>query len=418
MGELTHKEARAAFGGAIDLAMRKMDKDREKGLLDIVDLTERFMGDNFQKSAYEGARKLIQDPDSKWMRYLNRALDEIEPHVVKQTALNLGFEAAFHGTKMIRSMREVHQCNIPWLILMDPTSACNLHCTGCWAAEYGHKLNLTYEEMDSIITQGKELGIYFYMYTGGEPLVRKKDIIRLCEKHYDCEFHAFTNGTLVDDEFCEEMRRVGNLSLSISLEGFEEVNDMRRGEGVFDKVMAAMDRLKKYGLIFGTSICYTRKNIETVTSDEFLDMIIGKGCRFTWYFHYMPVGNDAAPDLLPTKEQREYMYHRVREIRSMTGGKPIYAMDFQNDGEFVGGCIAGGRNYCHINANGDVEPCVFIHYSSANIREVTLLEALKQPLFMAYRDRQPFNDNHLRPCPMLENPEILQDKVGVSAVTA
>lgn len=411
MSELTHKAARAAFGGAIDFAMRKMDKDREKGLLDIVDLTERFMGDNFQKSAYEGARKLIQDPDSKWMRYLNRALDEIEPHVVKQTALNLGFEAAFHGTKMIRSMREVHQCNIPWLILMDPTSACNLHCTGCWAAEYGHKLNLTYEEMDSIITQGKELGIYFYMYTGGEPLVRKKDIIRLCEKHYDCEFHAFTNGTLVDDEFCEEMRRVGNLSLSISLEGFEEVNDMRRGEGVFNKVMATMDRLKKYGLIFGTSICYTRKNIETVTSDEFLDMIIGKGCRFTWYFHYMPVGNDAAPDLLPTKEQREYMYHRVREIRSMTGGKPIYAMDFQNDGEFVGGCIAGGRNYCHINANGDVEPCVFIHYSSANIREVTLLEALKQPLFMAYRDRQPFNDNHLRPCPMLENPEILQEMI-------
>lgn len=411
MGELTHKAARAAFGRAIDFAMRKMDKDREKGLLDIVDLTERFMGDNFQKSAYEGARKLIQDPDSKWMRYLNRALDEIEPHVVKQTALNLGFEAAFHGTKMIRSMREVHQCNIPWLILMDPTSACNLHCTGCWAAEYGHKLNLTYEEIDSIITQGKELGIYFYMYTGGEPLVRKKDIIRLCEKHYDCEFHAFTNGTLVDDEFCEEMRRVGNLSLSISLEGFEEVNDMRRGEGVFNKVMATMDRLKKYGLIFGTSICYTRKNIETVTSDEFLDMIIGKGCRFTWYFHYMPVGNDAAPDLLPTKEQREYMYHRVREIRSMTGGKPIYAMDFQNDGEFVGGCIAGGRNYCHINANGDVEPCVFIHYSSANIREVTLLEALKQPLFMAYRDRQPFNDNHLRPCPMLENPEILQEMI-------
>lgn len=411
MGELTHKAARSAFGGAIDFAMRKMDKDREKGLLDIVDLTERFMGDNFQKSAYEGARKLIQDPDSKWMRYLNRALDEIEPHVVKQTALNLGFEAAFHGTKMIRSMREVHQCNIPWLILMDPTSACNLHCTGCWAAEYGYKLNLTYEEMDSIITQGKELGIYFYMYTGGEPLVRKKDIIRLCEKHYDCEFHAFTNGTLVDDEFCEEMRRVGNLSLSISLEGFEEVNDMRRGEGVFNKVMATMDRLKKYGLIFGTSICYTRKNIETVTSDEFLDMIIGKGCRFTWYFHYMPVGNDAAPDLLPTKEQREYMYHRVREIRSMTGGKPIYAMDFQNDGEFVGGCIAGGRNYCHINANGDVEPCVFIHYSSANIREVTLLEALKQPLFMAYRDRQPFNDNHLRPCPMLENPEILQEMI-------
>ena len=80
--------------------------------------------------------------------------------------------------------------------------------------------------------------------------------------------------------------------------------------------------------------------------------------------------NDAAVDLLPTKEQREYMYHRVREIRGFTGGKQIFAFDFQNDGEYVGGCIAGGRNYFHINANGDAEPCVFIHYSSANIKEV------------------------------------------------
>ena len=78
------------------------------------------------------------------------------------TALNLGYQAAFVGTKTIRKMREVHNCNIPWLILMDPTSACNLRCTGCWAAEYGHKLNLTFDELDNIVTQGKELGIYFY----------------------------------------------------------------------------------------------------------------------------------------------------------------------------------------------------------------------------------------------------------------
>ena len=182
--------------------------------------------------------------------------------------------------------REKYQCNIPWLILMDPTSACNLKCTGCWAAEYGHLLNLSFEDMDRVITQGKELGIYLYMLTGGEPLVRKKDVIRLCEKHNDCVFHAFTNGTLVDDEFCQEMQRVGNLSLSISLEGYEEVNDGRRGKGVYQKVMHAMDLLKTYGLIFGTSICYTRANIETVTSDKFLDMIIEKGCRYAWSVSY------------------------------------------------------------------------------------------------------------------------------------
>ena len=181
-----------------------------------------------------------------------------------------------------------------------------------------------------------------FVFTGGEPLVRKADIIKLCEKHYDCEFHAFTNGTLVDDAFCEEMQRVGNLSLSISLEGFEEVNDLRRGVGVYDKVMAAMDKLKSHGLIFGTSICYTSKNIETVTSDEFLDMIIGKGCRFTWYFHYMPVGNDAVPELMPTPEQRIGVYNKIRNYRAT---KPLFAMDFQNDAEYVGGCVAGGHRY-------------------------------------------------------------------------
>lgn len=408
MAVLTHKAARAAYGKGIDMILKHINKDREKALLQMVDLTEKYMGDNFLAENYEMLRQIIQDPDSKWMKFVNRALDEIDPNVIKMNALNLGYEAAFHGTKVIREKRKEYDCNIPWLILMDPTSACNLHCTGCWAAEYGNRLNLTYDEMDSIITQGKELGIYFYMYTGGEPLVRKADIIKLCEKHNDCAFHAFTNGTLIDDDFCEEMRRVGNLSLSISLEGFEEVNDLRRGKGVFDRVMHAMDLLKAHGQVYGTSICYTSKNVETVTSDEFLDLLIEKGCRFTWYFHYMPVGNDAAPELLPDKEQREYMYHRVREIRSMNGGKSIVAMDFQNDGEYVGGCIAGGRNYCHINPNGDVEPCVFIHYSGANIRDMSLLDALKQPLFMAYRDNQPFNENHLRPCPMLENPEILQ----------
>ena len=418
MASLSHNMQRKAFSAAIDVALRRLNKDREKGLLQIVDLAKRFMGDNFTEAAYEGAKAVIQNPDHKWNKFVNRMLDEVDPNVAKMTALNLGFEAAFYGTKTIRKMREVHNCNIPWLILMDPTSACNLRCTGCWAAEYGYKLNLTFEEMDSIVTQGKELGVYFYMFTGGEPLVRKDDIIRLCKKHRDVAFHSYTNGTLIDEEFCKQVREVGNLSFSLSLEGFEEANDGRRGDGIFQKVMSAMDLMKSYGLFFGVSVCYTKKNLDAVLSDEFVDLLVEKGCRYAWYFHYMPVGNDADTELLLTPEQRVYIYHRLREIRALEGGKPIFLMDFQNDGEFVGGCIAGGRNYFHINANGDAEPCVFIHYSGANIRKNTLLECLKQPLFMAYRDNQPFNDNMLRPCPMLENPEILQRIVKESGAVS
>ena len=201
MGTMTHAAGRLAFSKAADIVLKNVEKDREKELVKLVDLAEKYCTLN---------------------HYINRLLDEVDPHVLKTTLLNLGYEAFFYGTKTIRKMREIHQCNVPWLILMDPTSACNLHCTGCWAAEYGNRLNLTFEEMDHLITQGKELGIYFYMFTGGEPLVRKKDIIRLCEKHNDCAFLAFTNGTLVDEAMCQEMKRVGNLYLAISLEGFDE----------------------------------------------------------------------------------------------------------------------------------------------------------------------------------------------------
>ena len=411
MGTITHKAGRIAVSKVTDVILKNLDKDREKEILKLVDFIEKYMDGEKLDVDFNNIRKKIEDKDSAINKYINKALDEIDPGVLKTIVLNLGFEAFLNGTKTIRKMREKYDCNVPWLILMDPTSACNLHCTGCWAAEYGNRLNLTYEEMDSVVTQGKELGTYLYMFTGGEPLVRKSDIIKLCEKHNDCAFLSFTNGTLVDEEFCQEMKRVGNLYLAISLEGFEAVNDLRRGDGVYGKVMNAMDLLKKNGLVFGTSICYTSKNTETVTSDEFIRLMVDKGCRYAMYFHYMPVGNAASVELLPTPEQRIYMKDRIRQIRSLTTCQGLFTFDFQNDGEFVGGCIAGGRNYFHINANGDAEPCVFIHYSGANIRTNTLLEILHQPLFMAYRRNQPFNKNHLRPCPMLENPEILQRMV-------
>lgn len=412
MSNLGHIAARTTAAKIIDVLVNNIEKDREKEMLKLIDLMEKYMSGEKLDIDYGKVKDMTCNKDCALNQYLNRLLDELDPNVVKTTVLNFGFEAMLHGTKTIRKMRTVHNCNIPWLILMDPTSACNLHCTGCWAAEYGNKLNLSYKELSNVVKQGKEIGVYFYMFTGGEPLVRKKDIIQLCEEHHECQFLAFTNGTLVDEAFCQEMKRVGNLALAISLEGSPEVNDLRRGAGVYGKVMHAMELLKENGLIFGTSICYTSKNCESVTSKEFVKLMVDKGCRYAMYFHYMPVGNEASLELLPTPEQRMYIKDRIREIRKLENGEGLFTMDFQNDGEFVGGCIAGGRNYFHINANGDAEPCVFIHYSGANIRTHSLLEILKQPLFMAYHNNQPFNENHLRPCPMLENPEILQRLVN------
>ena len=173
------KVERAAAGAAIDGVLKYVNHgdDRTKALLNLTDFVQKFTGNMFAEKTFDNIRTMLQNPDNKWVQYVNRGLDELDPQVIKMTALNLGFQAAFVGTKQIRMNREKYNCNIPWTMLMDPTSACNLHCTGCWAAEYGHKLNLSYEKLSDIISQGKELGTYFYMFTGGEPLVRKNGLL-------------------------------------------------------------------------------------------------------------------------------------------------------------------------------------------------------------------------------------------------
>lgn len=390
----------------ISTAYDYLEKDPEKNLPRLMDWVDRFAGEGprsfpTQRAAF---RAVIENPQSNWYQLLVRVLKETDPQVVKTVFTNFILNANFIGWKTQEAYRQQYGCNIPWAILLDPTSACNLHCTGCWAAEYGDRLNLTLDEIDSIIRQGKEMGVYMYIYTGGEPLVRKKDLLALCEKHDDCVFLSFTNATLIDEAFAREMLRVKNFVPAISVEGDEGSHDGRRGNGSYDKVVRAMNILKKNRLPFGISCCYTSQNCESISSEAFYDQMIEWGASFVWYFHYMPVGNDAVPELLPSPEQREQIYDRTRRFRKT---KSIFAMVFQNDAEYVGGCIAGGRRYLHINANGDVDPCVFIHFSDSNIREKTLLECLRSPLFMAYHDGQPFNGNMFRPCPMLENPDKL-----------
>ena len=412
---IVHSAQRAAFSASIDATIHAVrGKGTEKmseNACKLVDLAQQLLKNRFPDEAFDAAHKLVSDPNGKWMQFAYRAINEIDPHILKMNALNLVYEGMLLGYNQVCELREKYQCNMPWILLFDPTSACNLHCKGCWAAEYGNRLNLSYEEMDRLVTEGEELGIHWYMLTGGEPMCRKSDILKLAAKHQESVFHLFTNGTLIDQEFCEEVRKVGNMAFFLSIEGSEESNDDRRGEGIYRKVLHAMDLMKENGLLFGTSICYTSANYKAVTSDEFIDMLIAHGVRFNWYFHYMPIGDGANVNLMLDKDQREYMLHRVREIRGLTGGKEIFCIDFQNDGEYIDGCIAGGRQYAHINPNGDVEPCVFIHYSNANIHDKSLLECLQQPLFKEYHKGQPFNKNHLRPCPMLENPELLGEMV-------
>lgn len=398
-------------GLALDAAVNYVLKDPAHNFSRLLDVIETLDVANEHAGQLEVVRPVAADPDNIWNKFIVKLCEEVDHDVLRAAVRNFFFNGTVLGMRKQAESREKYGCNVPWAILMDPTSACNLHCTGCWAAEYGNKLNMTYEELDSIINQANALGTHMFLYSGGEPLVRKKDIIRLCEAHPDCQFTAFTNGTLIDEQFAEDMLRVKNFIPAISVEGFEADTNFRRGQGTFAAVERAMTILREKKLPFGLSCCYTSKNVEMIGSEAYFDQMITWGARFCWLFTYMPVGNEAVPDLMVTAEQRKFMYEQVHKFRET---KPLFTLDFWNDGEYSEGCLAGGRVYLHINANGDYEPCAFIHYSDTNVRTHTLVEALQAPLFTAYKEGQPWNKNHMRPCPLLDNPEKLVEAVEQS----
>jgi len=409
MSEKSLKETLEAFG--IKKILKLMGEDPDKSLPKLLDWVDRLDRSNVMARQRKVIHEILDNPDNNWYRLIKSLWTDIDPAVRQTVFENFVCYSAILGCKRQEKNKEKYGCNIPWAILLDPSSACNLHCKGCWAAEYGSKLNMDYAALEDIIRQGKSLGTYMYIFTGGEPLVRKDDIIRLCEEHDDCMFLAFTNGTLIDEKFADEMLRVKNFLPAISVEGDEEQTDDRRGKGTYQAVIKAMEILKNKKLPFGASLCYTRKNAETIASDAYFDDLIERGCKFAWLFTFLPIGVNAPTDLLATAGQRELLHDQIRKFRDT---KPIFTMDFWNDGEYVTGCIGGGRCYLHINANGDVEPCAFIHYSDSNIREKSLLEALQSPLFMQYKEGQPFNENLLRPCPLLDNQGKLAEMVHKS----
>lgn len=387
----------------LNQAMNYISGNPEKNLPKLLHWIDSLDIEGFESKS-KIFHEVLDHSDNVWHQYLMGLWRDIDNDILKVFFRNFGLNANLLGFPEQQAIAEKLGCNIPMTMLIDPTSACNLKCTGCWATEYGNRLNLSYETLDDIIGQGKELSIYFYLYSGGEPLVRKTDLIRLCDAHPDCQFAAFTNGTLIDEAFIGELLRVKNFIPIISVEGFEEDTDFRRGMGTFKQVERAMAMLKDRRLPFGISCCYTSKNVDIIGSEKYFDQMIEWGAKFCWFFTYISVGKGAVPELMATAEQRAYMYRQIRKFRET---KPLFTLDFWNDGEYAEGCIAGGRRYLHINANGDMEPCAFIHYSDSNIRDKTILEALQSPLFLAYRDGQPFNGNQLRPCPLLDNPDAL-----------
>ena len=302
-----------------------------------------------------------------------------------------------HSAALERFCREHGGYGPPGFLTISPGKLCNLHCKGCYASSGVDDEKLNWEVFDRIITEAQTLwGSGFIVISGGEPLAYRsqgKGVLDAAAKHQDAFFLMYTNGTLIDSRMAARMAEAGNLTPAISVEGWEARTDARRGKGTFQRVLTAMASLREAGVPFGISLTATCENCEEILSDEFLDFFFEEqGAMYGWIFQYMPIGRGFTLDLMPTPQQRVWMWKRTWEaVRE----KKYFLADFWNLGTCSNGCISAGRQggYLYIDWNGKVMPCVFVPYSPVNINDVyrqggTLNDVLGETFFESIREWQ------------------------------
>ena len=307
----------------------------------------------------------------------------------------------------------------PASVVIEPTDRCNLNCPGCYARSTREGSDLSYQTVKYIIEECRAMGISLVTLSGGEPFLREKEdrvITRLAGEFPNLGFLVYTNGLSIDEEIAERLGKLGNVFPAISVEGFEEETDHRRGRGVFRRTSVARRFLAENDVMFGFSATGTRENCDLLATDAFIDSRISAGDLFGWFFIFQPIGRDPRPDLMVTAEQRMKLKEMVYRTRYL--GKPIFVGDFWNDGPLSSGCIAAGTGYFHVYANGDISPCVFSPFSAGNIHEIIdgkglysnvkdLLE--NHPLFAKYREAQKKICDYRSPCVLIDHPEMIRE---------
>ncbi|MCM8795298.1 MAG: radical SAM protein [Candidatus Omnitrophica bacterium] len=339
---------------------------------------------------------------------VRRILRELNPRCKKALIKTFFIKAIFQGICQGKEYQEKEGITPPWFLVLSPTMRCNLNCVGCSTRRYTAKDDLPVSIIKRILNEAKQMGIHFITTQGGEMFVYE-EMLDVYKKHPDIYFQVYTNGTLIDKKISRILAKLGNVAPMLSLEGFEDSTDQRRGKGVFKKVMQAMDNLREVGCFFGASVTQTRKNTDEIIQDAFFEMLLKKGCFVIWFFQFLPIGKDPDLNLMATPKQRILLREKITQVRERL---PIFIGDFWNDGPFVGGCIAAGRRYLHINNKGDVEPCAFVHFAVDNIKNKSLKEVLNSEFFKILRKAQPYgNGNLLTPCMIIDNPEVLREAV-------
>ena len=351
---------------------------------------EQYLADDVEKFVKGAIRATLSDP--------------------RESAFMARFALSSREASRKRAKAEAEGEHIPSFLIASITSSCNLHCEGCYSRQ-NHACTdaapvnqLTGEDGENIFVQAKELGISFILLAGGEPLLRR-DVVEAAGKHPEILFPIFTNGTLLNDEYITLFDKKRNLLPVLSIEGLEEKTDERRGGGVYTGVKKAMERIQKNHLIFGTSVTATTANLNEITGKEFLDELRDSGCKAVIYVEFVPVTEESR-DLAPGEAEREYLRDRLAAIREEYPDTVF--ISFPGDEKSSGGCLAAGRGFFHINSHGGAEPCPFSPYSDINVKNTSLRQALRSPLFTALREQNVLLEDHSGGCVLFERRETVE----------
>lgn len=346
--------------------------------------------------------------------YLSEGIEAIMKDAVrvsyknpKETLFVLKFSKYARKATKIRQKYKDNGQNIPGFLIASITSSCNLHCIGCYSraneacSDDVPSNQLSGEDWEDIFAQAKEMGISFIVLAGGEPMMRE-DVINKASNFPEILFPIFTNGTMLDDYYLDLFDKNRNLVPIISIEGDEKITDSRRGKGVYKQLVDSMDLMRKNNIIFGASVTFTKENMSSLVSNDFIDRLQDFGCKVVFFIEYVPV-NEQTKELAPDDEEREFLLAEIDRLRNEYSN--MMFMSFPGDEKALGGCLAAGRGFFHINSHGGAEPCPASPYSDINVKETSLIEALNSKLFKSLNEEGILESEHDGGCVLFDRRE-------------
>ncbi|MDR0425911.1 MAG: radical SAM protein [Clostridiales bacterium] len=289
----------------------------------------------------------------------------------------------------VRAKHEKLGVHIPPFLIASIAASCNLRCSGCYARANGGcgdgqaDKQLGVDDWRRIFQQASDAGVSFILLAGGEPLTRR-EIIELATRFPAIVFPVFTNGTLIDEAYVSLFDKHRHIIPVLSIEGDAAQTDARRGAGISDRIARTAGRFKERGILFGTSITVTSKNYRDVTHSDFAARLYENGCGLAFYVEYVPV-EEHTEHLTLSGAELCALSERIEQLRTDNKGRGMSIMSFPGDEDRMGGCLAAGRGFFHINAVGAAEPCPFSPYSEINLREQSLMSVLQSEFFKKVR---------------------------------